>query len=147
MARRRGEIAAQDRARDGGAAGFVPQGKEPGAEAEVDFGEVTVCLAGEPARCYMFAYRLSCSGKACHRVYASQVQEAFFEGHVAAFEACGGVLSGHIRYDNLSPAVARVLTGRSRTETGRWLSFRAVYEPVPAGSRAGRVPGLLLAAV
>ena len=88
-----------------------------------------------------------CSGKACHRVYASQVQEAFFEGHVAAFEACGGVLSGHIRYDNLSPAVARVLTGRSRTETGRWLSFRAVYEPVPAGSRAGRVPGLLLAAV
>ncbi len=61
MARRRGEIAAQDRARDGGAAGFVPQAKEPGAEAEVDFGEVTVCLAGEPARCYMFAYRLSCS--------------------------------------------------------------------------------------
>ena len=127
VARRRGEIAAQDRARGEGVAGFVPQAKEPGAEAEVDFGEVTVCLAGEPARCYMFAYRLSCSGKACHRVYASQAQEAFFEGHVAAFEACGGVPSGHIRYDNLSPAVARVLTGRSRTETGRWLSFRAVY--------------------
>ncbi len=61
------------------------------------------------------------------RVYASQAQEAFLEGHVAAFEACGGVPAGHVRYDNLSPAVAKVLTGRNRTETGRWLSFRAHY--------------------
>ncbi len=61
------------------------------------------------------------------RVYASQAQEAFLEGHVAAFEACGGVPAGHVRYDNLSPAVAKVLTGRNRAETGRWLSFRAHY--------------------
>ncbi len=127
VARRRAEIAAAHRAQAGSLAGFVPQAKEPGAEAEVDFGEVTVALAGEAARCYLFAFRLSRSGKACHRVYASQAQEAFLEGHVAAFEAIGGVPSGHIRYDNLSPAVARVLTGRNRTETGRWLSFRAHY--------------------
>ena len=131
VARRRAEIAAAHRAQAGSLAGFVPQVKAPGAEAEVDFGEVTVALAGEPARCYLFAFRLSCSGKGCHRVYASQAQEAFLEGHVAAFEAAfeaaGGVPSGHIRYDNLSPAVAKVLTGRNRTETGRWLSFRAHY--------------------
>ena len=127
VARRRAEIAAEDRARVGGLAGFVPQAKDRGAEAEVDFGDVTVCLAGEPARCYLFAFRLSCSGKACHRVYASQAQEAFLEGHVAAFEACGGVPARHVRYDNLTPAVAKVLTGRNRTETGRWLSFRAHY--------------------
>ena len=125
--RRRGEIVAADRARAEGLAGFVPQVKEPGAEAEADFGDVTVCLAGEPARCCMLAFRLSCSGRACHRVYASQAQEAFLEGHVAAFEAIGGVRSGQIRYDNLPAAVARVLTGRNRTETGRWLSFRAHY--------------------
>jgi hypothetical protein len=119
--RRRGEIVAADRARAEGLAGFVPQVKEPGAEAEADFGDVTVCLAGEPARCCMLAFRLSCSGRACHRVYASQAQEAFLEGHVAAFEAIGGVRSGQIRYDNLPAAVARVLTGRNRTETGRWL--------------------------
>ena len=127
VARRRAEIAAAHYARAGSLAGFVPQAKEPGAEAEVDFGEVTVTLAGEAARCYLFAFRLSCSGKACHRVYASQAQEAFLEGHVAAFEAAGGVPSGHVRYDNLSPAVAKVLTGRNRAETGRWLSFRAHY--------------------
>jgi transposase len=127
VARRRAEIAAEDRARAGGLAGFVPQAREPGTEAQVDFGDVMVCLAGELARCFMFAFRLSCSGKAVHRVFASQAQEAFLEGHVAAFEAVGGVPAGQIRYDNLSAAVARVLTGRNRAETGRWLSFRAHY--------------------
>jgi transposase len=95
--RRRVEIEAEGRARAGGLAGFVPQAKEPGAEAEVDFGDVMVCVAGELARCYMFAFRLSCSGKGCHRVYASQAQEAFLEGHVAAFEACGGAPFRHVR--------------------------------------------------
>src|SRR5689334_21825216 len=144
VARRRAEIAAEDRGPDGGLAGldgFVPQAREPGAEAEVDFGDVTVELAGQLTRCFMFAFRLSCSGKACHRVYASQAQEAFLEGHVTAFEVTGGVPFRQIRYDNLSPAVAKVLTGRSRTETPRWLAFRAHYgfeafycQPGPEGA-------------
>ena len=139
--RRRAGIAAAARAEDGGADGFVPQAKEPGAEAEVDFGDVLVELAGHLAKCYLFAYRLSFAGKACHRVYACQAQEAFLEGHVTAFEATGGVPWRHVRYDNLSPAVAKVLTGRSRTETARWLSFRSWYgfsafycEPGQAGA-------------
>jgi hypothetical protein len=139
--RRRPEIEAEDRSRAGSLAGFVPQAKEPGREAEVDFGDVSVELAGEISRCFMFGFRLSCSGKGVHRVFASQAQEAFLEGHVAAFETVGGVPRGHIRYDNLSPAVAKVLTGRSRAETTRWLAFRAHYgfeafycEPGPAGA-------------
>jgi len=139
--RRRAGIAAAARAEDSGADGFVPQAKEPGAEAEVDFGDVLVELAGHLAKCYLFAYRLSFAGKACHRVYACQAQEAFLEGHVTAFEATGGVPWRHVRYDNLSPAVAKVLTGRSRTETARWLSFRSWYgfsafycEPGQAGA-------------
>ena len=46
VARRRAEITAEDRDGDGGLAGFVPQVREPGAEAEVDFGDVTVELGG-----------------------------------------------------------------------------------------------------
>src|SRR6266571_8554247 len=38
---RRAEIAAGAPALAGSADGFVPQAKEPGAEAEVDFGDVT----------------------------------------------------------------------------------------------------------
>lgn len=140
--RRRAEVTAeQARAEAASVAGFVPQAKEPGAEAEVDFAEVAVELAGRLTRCYLFAFRLSCSGKGCHRVYASQGQEAFLEGHVTAFEATGGVPWRHIRYDNLSPAVAKVLRGRSRTETARWLAFRSWYgfeafycEPGPGGA-------------
>ena len=141
VARRRAEIAAQDRGQDGGLGGFVPQVREPGAEAEVDFGDVTVELAGQLTRCFMFGFRLSCSGKGVHRVYASQAQEAFLEGHVTAFEVTGGVPFRQIRYDNLSPAVAKVLAGRSRTETQRWLAFRAHYgfeafycQPGPEGA-------------
>lgn len=140
--RRRAEItAAQARAEAASVAGFVPQVKEPGAEAEVDFADVTVELAGRAARCYLFGFRLSCSGKGCHRVYASCAQEAFLEGHVTAFEATGGVPWRHIRYDNLSAAVAKVLRGRNRTETARWLAFRSWYgfeafycEPGPGGA-------------
>jgi transposase len=127
VARRRAEIAAQGRGQGGGLDGFVPQVHEPGAEAEVDFGDVMVELAGQLTRCFLFAFRLSCSGRACHRVYASQAQEAFLEGHVAAFETIGGVPWRQVRYDNLAPAVARVLAGRSRVETTRWLAFRAHY--------------------
>ncbi len=48
---------------------FVPQTHKPGAEAEVDFGDVTVRLAGEQVTCYLFAFRLSYSGKAVHRIF------------------------------------------------------------------------------
>jgi transposase len=134
-------IAGQARAEAAGLAGFVPQAKEPGGEAEVDFADVFVELAGRLARCYLFGFRLSCSGRGCHRVYASCAQEAFLEGHVTAFEATGGVPWRHIRYDNLSPAVAKVLRGRTRAETARWLAFRSWYgfeafycEPGPEGA-------------
>lgn len=46
---------------------FIPQEHAPGAEAEVDFGDVWVDLGGVRTRCYMFAFRLSHSGKAVHR--------------------------------------------------------------------------------
>jgi hypothetical protein len=117
VARRRAEIAAEDRGQEAGLAGFVAQAREPGAEAEADFGDVPVELAGQLTRCFMFAFRLSCSGKGVHRVYASQAQEAFLGGHVTAFEATGGVPFRQIRHDNLSPAVAKVQAGQSRTES------------------------------
>lgn len=108
---------------------FVPQDHAPGAEAEVDFGDVYVMLAGVKTRCHMFTFRLSCSGKAIHRVYSTESQEAFLEGHIDAFEEIGGVPARHIRYDNLSSAVKSVLFGRGRcrVENDRWVLFRSHY--------------------
>ena len=127
VARRRPEIEAERKGQPGSLEGFVPQAKEPGAEAEVDFGPVTVRLDGREAACQMFAYRLSFSGLGVHRVYASCAQEALLEGHVTAFAVTGGVPAAHIRYDNLTPAVTKVLKGRDRKENARWLSFRTWY--------------------
>jgi transposase len=125
--RRRPEIAEEARQGRHQPQGTVPQVHEPGAEAEVDFCEAWVRLAGEPVKCHLFTLRLSYSGKAVHRLYASQSQEAFMEGHVEAFAVLGGVPTRHIRYDNLKPAVKRVCFGRTRVESTRWVAFRSHY--------------------
>ena len=94
-------------------------------------------LAGVLVKCYLFAFRMSYSGKAVHLVSATCGQEAFLEGHVHAFTILGGVPAGQIRYDNLTPAVTRVLRkGRARIERTR------------GGPRSGRLPvrGVLLRA-
>jgi len=108
------------------AAVYVPQSHRPGMDAEVDFGEVAVRLRGQQVSLFLFAFRLSFSGKAVHRIFASGGQEAFFEGHVHAFTVLGGVPLGQVRYDNLKAAVAQVLGfSRQRVETERWTAFRS----------------------
>jgi hypothetical protein len=64
VAVRRGEIRAM--AGRGPVEAFVPQSHRPGVEAKVDFGDVTVRLAGQTVTCYLFSFRLSYSGKAVH---------------------------------------------------------------------------------
>ena len=108
-------------------AGFVPQTHLPGAEAEVDFHDLWVVLAGVKVKTALFTMRLSFSGRAAHRAFATQGQEAFVEGHVYSFERLGGVPVEKIRYDNLNSAVKQVLFGRSRQENERWIAFRSHY--------------------
>jgi transposase len=127
VAERRPQIRAE--AGRGPAEVFVPQSHKPGAEAEVDFGEVMVQLAGEQVSCFLFCLRMSFSGKAVHRVSLSGGQEAFFEGHEHAFAVLGGVPAGKVRYDNLKSAVASVIGfTRARVETDRWTAFRSHYD-------------------
>lgn len=105
----------------------VPQTHPPAEEAEVDFGEFQAVIAGVVMRLWMFVLRLSHSGKAVHIAYANQAQESFLDGHVRAFEAVGGVPTSMIRYDNLKPAVIRVLLGRERWENERFVALRSHY--------------------
>lgn len=109
--------------------GFVPQTHHPGREAEVDFGEVAVVLRGELVTAHLFSLRMSYSGKAVHTVSATGGQEAFFEGHVHAFDELGGVPAGKVRYDNLKAAVAQVIGfSRQRVEADRWVAFRSHFD-------------------
>jgi transposase len=120
VARRRGELGL-DRVEVA-----VPQTHPPGAEAEVDFGEFCASVGGVWLKLWMFVMRLSHSGRAFHVAFATQAQEAFLEGHVLAFAHFGAV-PARIRYDNLKPAVIRVLKGRDRVESERFITLRSHY--------------------
>ena len=105
---------------------FVPQHHPLGEEAEVDFGTASVYVAGLLTEVQLFILRLSASGKAFARAYVNEGQEVFLDGHVRAFEHLGGC-PGRIRYDNLKSAVARVLAGRDRVESDRFVALRSHY--------------------
>lgn len=98
----------------------------PGEEAQVDFGLSDVVIAGERTSVAVFELRLSHSGVAVHVAFGSEGQEAFLEGHVIAFGRLGGV-PARIRYDNARALVARVLRGRDRVETERFVALRSHY--------------------
>ena len=105
---------------------MVPQYHPLGEEAEVDFGTASVHLAGALVDVSMFVMRLSASGRSYARAYLNEGQEVFLDGHVRAFEHFGGV-PRRIRYDNLKAAVVRVLKGRDRIESDRFVALRSHY--------------------
>src|SRR5579884_996846 len=105
---------------------MVAQEHAPGAEGEADFGEFYAEIRGVMTKCHLFILRLSASGKGASTAFLSEGQEAFLEGHVRAFERLGGV-PARIRYDNLTSAVVRVLRGRGRQETERFIALRSHY--------------------
>jgi len=104
----------------------IPQIHPLGEEAEVDFGQVSFVCNGKVVIGHLFVMRLSASGRAFHRVYSGETQEVFLDGHVGAFERFGGV-PRRIRYDNLKPAVEKVLRGRDRLEAARFVALRSHY--------------------
>jgi transposase len=68
--------------------------------------------------------RSMASGGAFHRAYRHATQQAFLEAHEHAFRYFGGVFRV-LRYDNLGSAVRKVLRGRLREETERFIAFRS----------------------
>jgi transposase len=98
----------------------------PGEEAEVDFGQAAVILAGSPTVVHVFHLRLSCSGKAVHVPFPVEDQSALLEGFAIAFERLGGV-PARVRLDNLRSAVTRVLRGRDRVEAERFTLLRSHF--------------------
>lgn len=105
---------------------FIPLEFAAGQDAQADFGEAQVILAGEPATAQFIVMVLGYSTLPFVMAFPHQRQEALFEGHVAAFEWFGGV-PRCIWYDNLKPAVHRVLQGRNRLEQERFISLRSYY--------------------
>jgi transposase len=105
---------------------FVPQAHAPARTAEVDWGEAEVDLAGERTRVHLFHMRSCFSGAAFTMASPVETQQAFLEGHALAFDWFGGVFC-EVRYDNLASAVKKVLKGRRRVESDRFVAMRSHY--------------------
>jgi transposase len=105
---------------------FIPLSYAPGQTAQVDFGQAQVIIAGERVTAHLFCLRLGYSKQPFVTAVPSQAQEAFFEGHVRAFEFLGGV-PRELVYDNLRAAVKRILEGGDREEQATFIAFRSHY--------------------
>jgi hypothetical protein len=99
---------------------------DPGIDAQVDWGEAEVELAGVRVTAQIFVMRLCYSRRIFVMAFPTQKQESFFEGHVQAFHYFGGV-PPRLTYDNLATAVQRVLEGRHRQEQAAFVVFRSHY--------------------
>lgn len=94
---------------------FIPLRHAPG-EAQADFGEAMVVIAGVDEKAHFMAFDLPHSDDCFVQAFPAQTTEAFLEAHVRAFEYFGGVPT-RILYDNTKLAVAKILGDGQRQKT------------------------------
>ena len=104
---------------------FVPLVHPPG-EAQADFGEALVVIAGVEQKAHFLAMDLPHSDDGFVAAFPGETTEAFQQGHVLAFEYFGAVPT-RILYDNTKIAVARILGGEERTKTKPFLELQSHY--------------------
>lgn len=104
---------------------FVPLAHAPG-EAQADFGEALVVMAGVERKAHYFVMDLPHSDDCCVQAFPAETTEAFLEGHVRAFSYFGAVPT-RILYDNTRLAVARILGDGKRAKTRAFSELQSHY--------------------
>ena len=105
---------------------YLPLEFDAGKDAQVDWGEAVVIMAGAEVKVQFFVMRLNYSRVRFVKAYPFQKQEAFLDAHEAGFHFLGGV-PYRITYDNLKTAIFRVLEGHNRQEQDAFKAFRSYY--------------------
>jgi transposase len=114
---------------------FVPLVHDPGDDAQVDFFEAIVEIGGVRRKAHMFLMRMMYSGRDFVWLYDHCDQVAFLDGHVRAF-AHFGVIPRRCVYDNLKPAVTKVLFPK-RQLAARFQALVSHYLFEPCFARPG----------
>jgi transposase len=114
---------------------YVPLIHRAGDEAQIDFFEVTVEIAGAWVKAWKFLLRLMYSGREFAWLYQRCDRLAFFDGHVRAFAYLGGVPRRCV-YDNLSAAVRKIV-GADRQLNRRFEALVSHYLYEPCFARVG----------
>ena len=109
----------------GGQEMFVPLAHPPG-DAQADFGEALVVIAGVECKAHYLVVDLPHSDDAFVQAFPAETTEAFCEGHNAAFRYFGGV-PRRIVYDNTKLAVARILGDGTRLRTQVFSELQSHY--------------------
>jgi transposase len=109
----------------GGREMFIPLTHAPG-EAQADFGEAQVAIAGAEQKAHFMAFSLPHSDDCFVQAFPAETMEAFLEAHVRAFEYFGGVPM-RILYDNTKLAVARILGDGERQKTRAFSELQSHY--------------------
>lgn len=104
---------------------FVPLSHRPG-HAKGDFGEADGYVAGKKVRFNYFCMNLPHSDDCFVRAYPAETEEAFCDGHVAAFDFFGGVPQP-ILYDNTRLAVAKIVKGGRRLRSQMFAELQSHY--------------------
>ena len=104
---------------------FVPLTHAPG-EAQADFGEALVVIAGVEQKAHYFVMDLPQSDDCFVAAFPAETTEAFLEAHVRAFAYLGGVPRS-IVYDNTKLAVARILGDGERKKTQAFCELQSHY--------------------
>jgi transposase len=104
---------------------FVPLAHPPG-DAQADFGEAMVVIAGVESKAHYLAMDLPQSDDCFVMAFPAETTEAFLEGHNHAFAYFGGV-PRTILYDNTKIAVARILGDGTRTKTRAFTELQSHY--------------------
>src|SRR5271168_940443 len=104
---------------------FVPL-THPAGEAQVDFGEALVVIAGVEQKAHYLAMDLPHSDDCFVVAFPAETTEAFLEGHVRAFAYFGGV-PRRILYDNTKLAVVKILGGGERKKTRAFSELQSHY--------------------
>lgn len=105
---------------------FIPLAAVWGQQAQTDWGQALVRIAGADVTAHLFCMRLRASGAPFAWAAPTEKLEAFLEGHVRGFEWFGGVPVECV-YDNPKTAVVRILAGPARVEQTQFASLRAHY--------------------
>ena len=106
---------------------YLPLEYEPGVDAQVDFFEGVVDDRREGrVKVYVLLVRACWSAKCFAYVAPNQTRESLLEGLMRAFEFFGGVFQ-KLWFDNLTPAVKKVLKGRDREMQRAFEVFCAHY--------------------
>src|SRR6516225_6216770 len=104
---------------------FVPLSHAPG-EAQADFGEALVVIAGVEQTAHFMVFDLPHSDDCFVQAFPAETTEAFLEGHVRAFPYFGAVPT-RILYDNSKLAVARILGNGERQKTRAFSELQSHY--------------------